>query len=557
MPGEITPKTWAEKPEMTAKSREMVSELLATAVRVDFPSNPPIDKDGNPKFTKIDEDLRFEGMNDLGNARRLLKRYGEKMMYVEQIGWYGWTGTHWSFEDGQRLAEKSAHQAAMDMKRELLALISAGPREEQGEEPKDFKERVEKYRKFANASCNANRMTAMLNTAQTYVAKKHDDLDTHKYLVTVDNGTLCLDEGKDANGALIIRLKKHDPKDLISKKIPVKYEQGATCPKFLRALDDIVPDLDIQQFLQRYWGYCLTGAINEQVVVFLHGGGSNGKSLLMGLMSHIFGDYAKSVPIASLMAQDRKSGAAASPDLARLPGARYVTSSEPEAGDRFSENFIKIVSGEESLTVRHLNQGFFEFFPQFKLCVSFNNKPTVRAADDGFWRRVLLVPFEQKFVDVEKLPEYPGAKVKNKNLKAELLEESSGILNWMLDGYRMWRESGLRVPDKVKAATAEYRADSNHVIQFLQAWCDYNPAFEITSARLYEAYELWAKQNAQEPFKKKTFGTKVGEDPKIKRGRGESTNVYKGIQLNAEALAALADKGGRNPWAEGGDDIQP
>src|SRR5690606_19427571 len=127
----------------------------------------------------------------------------------------------------------------------------------------------------------------------------------------------------------------------------------------------------------------------------------------------------------------------------------------------------KTVSGEEALVVRHLNEGFFEFFPQFKLCISFNNKPSVRAADDGFWRRVLLIPFEQRFYNPGDAEYREGDLPKNKNLRHELIaEEGSGILNWMIDGYLMWRENGLMVPEKVRAATAEYKAESNHVLQF-------------------------------------------------------------------------------------------
>lgn len=541
--------------EQSATNKELIRTLLAEAVKVDFPDNPPLDKDGHPKFSKIDEDLRFRPLNDMGNGQRLLKRHGEKLIYVENIGWCGWTGTHWSFDDGQRLAEKCAHETAAAMKKEMLAMIAAGPRED--ESAKDYRDRVEKFRKFANGSGNASRLAAMLQMAQTYVAKKHDDMDTHRFLVTVENGTLCLDDAaNDENGYRLVRLKKHDPRDLIAKKMPVKYDKEADCPKFMNALNDIIPDRDVQNFIQRYYGYCLTGSAQEQVIVMLHGGGSNGKSLLMSFMSQMFGDYAKSVPIASLMAQDRKSGGSgASPDLARLPGARYVTASEPEVGERFSETFVKMISGEEAMTVRHLNQGFFEYFPQFKLCISFNNKPSVRAADDGFWRRVLLVPFEQKFVDADKLAENPGAKLKNKNLKLELMEEASGILNWMVDGYLLWRESGLKVPDKVRAATAEYRSESNQVMQFMQAWCEYGAGHEISSAKLYDAYHLWAKENAYEAYTKTFFGRKVSEDPKVKKTRGADRIYYQGIRLTADADAVVANSVPRQKMGfEGGDD---
>jgi putative DNA primase/helicase len=393
----------------------------------------------------------------------------------------------------------------------------------------------------------------MRDIAETSLAKKHDDLDTHPYLVTVENGTLVLGAPADKEGRASILLKKHEPRDLISKKMPVKYDREADAPKFRHALDQIVPDQEIQKFLQRYYGYCLTGSIQEQVIMMKYGSGSNGKSVLMGLMNWILGDYAQNIPISSLMAQDRKSGSGATPDLARLPGARFVKSSEPETGERFSESLLKLVSGGEKMPVRHLNEGFFEFEPQFKLCISFNNKPIVRGADDGFWRRVLLVPFNQRFYNPGD-PEYrPGDKPKNKNLLDELKEEGSGILNWMIDGYLMWRETGLAVPEKVRAATQEYRAESNHILQFLQGWCEFGAVyagFEISAGRLYEAYTLWAKENAYEHYSKRKAGERFADAPGIVRERRSDTNYYLGVRLTAAAELSVQ---GTGPKANYGD----
>jgi putative DNA primase/helicase len=523
---------------------KFVRKLLEEAKIVDFPDAPALDRKGNPRFTETDEDLRFQPLNDLGNANRLLRRYGDRLRYIENIGWHGWTGSHWSRDDGQRLAEKSAHETARAMKREVLALIAGGNLDQ--EPDLAFGKRVKSYRAFANSSGNASRMEAMLKTAQTYVARQHDELDTHKFRVTVENGTLNLDAGHDEDGRLLVMLEKHDPKHLISMKMPVKYDPAATCPKFEAALADIQPDPHVRQLLQAFWGYCLTGSTKEQMILMLCGGGSNGKSLLMGLMSHIFGEYSKTVPIATLLDQDKKSGSAASPDLARLPGARYVTSSEPGVGARFSENFIKIISGEEALTVRHLNEGFFEFYPQFKLTVSFNVKPNVRTADHGFWRRVALVPFEQTFAKTEEdLAKFPGAKLANLDLKEELMAELSGILNWLIEGYRIWRADGLVIPEKVRAATDEYKEESNHVLTFMRDWCDYGPGKDVSSAALYDAYTYWAKLNGVDPWSKKAFGSKVAENPSVGKARGAHTNIYKGIELNADAREAMAHKNAR------------
>lgn len=524
-----------------------IQELLESAVKVEFPNNPPpLDKNGCPKLSELDEKLLFLPMNDIGNGQRLIRRYGSDLIYIERMGWFAWTGTHWDGEGGERYAEKISHKTAEDMKREYLAMMMRGPREDEADQKRllDFKKRLAGFRKYINSCGNSSKLAAMRTEARPYLSRRHDEMDTHPLLVNVLNGTIDLTSRKDEEGRTIIDLKPHDRQNLITKIMPVKYDRKAECPNFLNFLESICPDKDVQVFLQRWYGYCLTGLTSEQKIMMKWGGGSNGKGVLMDTMSWIFGEYAKGIPIASLMAKDKSfGGAGASPDLARLPGARFVTASEPETGQKFSENILKVISGEEALTVRELNEKFFEFRPQFKLTISFNNKPSVRSSDDGFWRRVLLVPFEQKFYDPADPARPADGKLKDYAMRDKLKAEGSGILNWLIDGYLMWREGGLQIPEKVRAATDEYRSEANHLLQFFDAWCDFSMQNTISAGRLYDAYVLWAKENGYDPFTKTSFGKKLTDNPKIKRLQRRDANYYQGIDLNADARAAVE---GRN-----------
>ncbi len=132
--------------------------------------------------------------------------------------------------------------------------------------------------------------------------------------------------------------------------------------------------------------------------------------------------------------QKRWGGADASPDIARLPGARLAVASEPDVGARFSESLLKQLAGGERMATRHLHQEFFEFDPQFKLVLSFNNRPAIRGQDEGIWRRLALVPFEVSIPDADQ----------ERRLDEKIFAaEGVGVLNWLLDGLRLWREGGL------------------------------------------------------------------------------------------------------------------
>lgn len=356
-------------------------------------------------------------------------------------------------------------------------------------------------------------------------------------LLNVANGTLELDD-PILSGTSVPR-RSH----LMTKVIEVDYDPEATSPSFLRFMEDILPDHEVRSFLQRSFGYALTGLIDEQVLWFFYGTGANGKSTLVNIMARILGSYCMSVPFSSLVLDERKRGESASPDLARLPGARMVRASEPEKGVKFSESTIKSITGGEPLTVRHLNQGFFEFTPSFKLFLSGNHKPVIRGQDHGVWRRINLVPFT---VSIAKEKRDPG-------LEEKLWEERSGILNWLLDGLRMWRRSGLCPPEAVVAATREYREDSDPLGLFLNAWTETHESGRVQGKRLFDAYALWCRGNAIEPMTNTLFGRMLGAPYKSPEARKPSGL----LRICTASSVPRSGSSGQKPPAGGNPDETP
>ena len=61
--------------------------------------------------------------------------------------------------------------------------------------------------------------------------------------------------------------------------------------------------------LKRFSGYCLSGSAALQVAPLFRGTGANGKSTLVNVMRGIFGAYAQTLPVETLLVNDRKGGA--------------------------------------------------------------------------------------------------------------------------------------------------------------------------------------------------------------------------------------------------------
>jgi putative DNA primase/helicase len=319
-----------------------------------------------------------------------------------------------------------------------------------------------------------------------------DILDANPLLFNCKNGTIDLKHGN---------FNAHNPDDYITKCSNFVYQEKADCPTWKVFLLQIMnQDVELIKFVQKVMGYSMTSDVSEQAIFFLWGNGANGKSTFLNVITDLMGDYATSTPTETFM---KKSGDKMSNDIARLRGMRLVTTSEAEQGKRLSEPLIKQITGQDTMTARFLYGEYFDFKPTFKIFMATNYRPVIRGSDHGIWRRIRLIPFT-----VTIPPEQ-----RDKNLSKKLEEENSGILNWLLEGYVLWRKEGLENPESVVRATNEYRDEMDTVGQFLRECCsvDSTGLMRIGNRRLYEMYTNWCAQNNEKLYSQKFLAMRLQE----------------------------------------------
>ncbi len=112
-----------------------------------------------------------------------------------------------------------------------------------------------------------------------------EDFDQDPELLNVANGVVDLRTGE---------LLDHDPDLLMRHRTDVAYRPGATHPDWDTALQAL-PDTETTMWVQQYLASGITGYTpREDVVTFWHGGGSNGKSTLLGAVQAAVGQgYSK------------------------------------------------------------------------------------------------------------------------------------------------------------------------------------------------------------------------------------------------------------------------
>ena len=296
---------------------------------------------------------------------------------------------------------------------------------------------------------------------------------------------------------------------MITRLAPVPYEPEALCEqweRFLYQIQDVYHQPaeadNIVNFMQRSLGYALTGSTKEQCLFILWGGGANGKSTLLNTVKKLLGNYALQTPTETLLAKTK--GGEIPADVARLDGPRLVTASEVDRGRRLGESLVKELTGRDTVSARFLYGEYFDFIPQFKLFLSTNHKPHIRGTDNAIWRRIQMIPFKVQFSDEQQ----------DKELPEKLQAEGPGILAWLVRGCLSWYQEGLGVPEEVKAATAEYRAEMDLLRDFLDSCCVIGPDLSATADTLYKAYVSWAEDQGltdKERLKQRGFGLALTE----------------------------------------------
>jgi putative DNA primase/helicase len=195
-------------------------------------------------------------------------------------------------------------------------------------------------------------------------------------------------------------------------------------------------------------------------------------------------------------------------------------------GTRLNEARIKALTGSTVATARFLHGEYFQFEPIAKYWLAVNHLPVVKDDSYAFWRRIYLIPFNRQFKEDA-----------DPHLLETLAGELPGILTWALEGCIRWQEDGLRPPETVIIATADYQQDSDPQAEFLADRCVLEPQNRVLAGRLYTAYRAWAKDMGipdKDCLDSRGFGQRAkGRFPSE---RGRAGRWYLGIGLAADGL---------------------
>jgi P4 family phage/plasmid primase-like protien len=302
---------------------------------------------------------------------------------------------------------------------------------------------------------------------------------------------------------------------------PVSKKWGADgppLPLFSKFFDEVTRGYNAtQNYLQGFFGYCLTGLERYQLITFLWGSGGNGKTVLMETIAAIMGDYAGVFPARMLMAGFREN-----PDYhyADLKGKRLLVASELGKGRRWETPLLLHLTGGDTRKARNPRGRPFSYTPTDKLVIIGNNLPGLGERTAALERRLRLLRVGA-----------PAVKV-NPRLKEQLKKEYSEILEWLVMGCASWMDGEPAAPPLMHAATDEYFEEEDTFRIWIEERCIFDKKAQQPRKHLYDGYLDWTEASGNRtPLTPADFYRAVRDLPGVRAFTLHGARMVHGLRV--------------------------
>ena len=230
-------------------------------------------------------------------------------------------------------------------------------------------------------------------------------------------------------------------------------------------------------------GASLYGVRREKKVFFLWGPGDTGKSLLMATIGEALGgdsDRGYYMTLDKSFFTVNRTGN--NDSLVNLKGRRIGCTSEMSADDIMQNEFIKTVSGVDTLRGSRKFEKQVQFDNIATLWIDTNEMPRSRNGYDmAFFNRIAIINCEHV---VE-------PKDQDKTLKQKLLKDTEGLVWLLTTAAEIYRKNGLFIPREAEKLKTDYVKEASSIIGFLENHTveTHNPNDWISSEDLYQKYK--------------------------------------------------------------------
>lgn len=345
----------------------------------------------------------------------------------------------------------------------------------------------------------------------------------HLHLTQSTNVSIPLQAAKEYQAEVQSQLDRGNTETPTADAVEVIRQRHA--PVWSAFLESVFcGDQQLISYVRRVCGLALSGYAPDECFYLLHGGGSNGKSTLLYLLSHLYGSYGVTIPFNSVLKPHTYTIDTRRPDLIRVRGKRLVMVSELPQGVELDIATIKQLTGKDNIDVRDnfaKSKEIESFRPILTLLIACNNLPEVREADRGTWRRIRKIPF---------LASFEGRA--DPNLRDKLVAESPWILFDLLLAFgEHMAHPDQPIPACVTESVEEMRADKDILSDWISDCVERTSQSDLVKFQdAYNNYSVWCRANNRKPIGSSTFATALS-DRGFKSGPRGQVRTRSGMRL--------------------------
>lgn len=323
----------------------------------------------------------------------------------------------------------------------------------------------------------------------SYARLKEAECNRRTTVVNLNNGTFEITSKKQI-------LRPFDKSDFLTYQLPFDYNHEAKAPQFRKFLDEVLPELELQNILAEYLGYIFVknSVLKLEKVLLLLGEGANGKSVVFEILMALLGRQNVTNFSLNRLTDDQGNS------RAQL-GNKLLNYSSEINGKLESSIFKQLISGEPvEARLLYKNTEIITDYARFMF--NCNELPGEVENTHAFFRRFIILPFR---VTIK-------SKNQDKELSRKIINnELSGVFNWVLSGLtQLLKNKELSYSKIVENEVLQYQKESDSVLMFLEEEGYRKSTNTIRPLKeIYFEYESYCRMNHYTVYSSRKFSSSL------------------------------------------------
>jgi putative DNA primase/helicase len=295
--------------------------------------------------------------------------------------------------------------------------------------------------------------------------------------------------------------------------------------KFLN--DIFYEDQEVIDLLQEIFGYCFSADNSFHKAFIFNGSGRNGKGTVMNALENIIGKSNVSNVSFNNLSKDSMR--------VNLQNKLLNSSGEIDFSVVSSSDQFKKIVGGDAIDARDLYKSTIFFRPYCKLIFATNDLPQTKDKTDGYYERLMIVPFKK----------YIKREDRDLDLGKKIAKEYEGIIAWSLSGLKRLRDRGkFTDPKACEDELVNYKYESNSLMQFVDEGCYLDELEKCDKPAFICAYKMYCKENQIGAYKTPKITKELMKLYGVEQRKSNSLRYYKGIKLIKEPTQELVSSFG-------------